>query len=185
MAFESVKMNRLSPIKKYKVTLLIIFSIWFASSLVAPFTVPAHSVNDLSGKASHLDNAQVWGKMNPFAATVYFLGDVFCAEISDHSFYLNGNQMPFCARCTAINVGLLIGILITLYFSPKINLVWLGLGLLPMVIDGGMELVSSYQSSNLLRVITGLLAGIVVSFYLAQFAERMLIQKDPIKLQGS
>jgi uncharacterized membrane protein len=43
-----------------------------------------------------------------------------------------------------------------------------------MVLDGGMELVSSYQSTNLVRVITGLMAGIVVSLYLAHFAEEMM-----------
>jgi uncharacterized membrane protein len=167
-------MNSMSPVKKYKITMITIFSIWLATSLIAPFTIPANSVNDLSGGASHLDNAKVWGKMNPFAATVYFLGDVFCAEISSHSFFLNGNQLPYCARCTAIIVGLLTGMLIALYFSPKFNLLFLGLGLLPMVIDGGMEVVSSYQSTNLIRVMTGLLAGLFVSLYLAHFAEEMM-----------
>jgi uncharacterized membrane protein len=169
-----MKRSGMSPIKKYKITLLVIFSIWLATSLIAPFTIPANSVNDLSGGASHLDNAKVWGKMNPFAATVYFLGDIFCAEISSHSFFLNGNQLPYCARCTAIITGSLIGMLVALYFSPKFNLLLLGLGLLPMVLDGGMELVSSYQSTNLVRVITGLMAGIVVSLYLAHFAEEMM-----------
>ena len=163
-------MNRKSPIKKYKITMIAIFSIWLASSLIAPFTIPANSVNNLSGKASQIDNEKVWDKMNPFAATVYFLGDIFCAEVSSHSFFLNGNQLPYCARCMAISVGLLAGMLIALYFSPKFNLIFLGLGLLPMVIDGGMEIVSSYQSTNVLRVITGLLAGIVVSLYLAHSA---------------
>jgi uncharacterized membrane protein len=167
-------MNRKSPIKKYKITMIAIFSIWLASSLIAPFTIPANSVNNLSGKASQIDNEKVWDKMNPFAATVYFLGDIFCAEVSSHSFFLNGNQLPYCARCTAIITGLVIGMIAALYLNPKFNLLLLGLGLLPMVIDGGMELVSSYQSTNLIRVITGLLAGIAVSLYLAHFAEEMM-----------
>jgi uncharacterized membrane protein len=164
----------MSPLKKYKVTLIAIFSIWLVTSLIAPFTIPENSVNDLSGGASHVDNAKVWGKMNPFAATVYFLGDIFCAEISSHSFFLNGNQLPYCARCMAIIVGLLTGMLIALYFCPRFNLTFLGLGILPMVIDGGLEIVSSYQSTNLIRVITGLLAGLAVSLYLAHFAEEMM-----------
>lgn len=167
-------MNRMSPIKKYKITLLTIFSIWLATSLIAPFTVPANSVNNLTGKAAQIDNEKVWDKMNPFAETVYFLGDIFCDEISSHSFFLNGNQLPYCARCTAIITGLTIGMLVALYFSPKFNLLLLGLGLLPMVIDGGLENISSYQSTNLIRVITGLLAGIVASLYLAHFADQMM-----------
>ena len=67
------------PTKKYKNTFIIILSIWLAASLIAPFTIPSNSVNDLSGRASYIDNEKVRGKMNPFAATVYFLSDIFCA----------------------------------------------------------------------------------------------------------
>ena len=44
--------------------------------------------------------------------------------------------MRFCTRCTAIDVGSLIGMLIARYYNPKFNLVLLTLGLLPMVGDG-------------------------------------------------
>src|SRR5271157_555158 len=101
-----MKKNEHDFVKRYKFTLLVLFSAWLACIVVAPLTVPANSVGDLSGGSMRIDNAKVWGNMNPFAATVYFLGDSFCTEISDHSFYLNGNQMPFCARCTAIFAGL-------------------------------------------------------------------------------
>ncbi|HTY47947.1 MAG TPA: DUF2085 domain-containing protein [Methanomassiliicoccales archaeon] len=108
--------------------------------------------------------------MNPFAASIYFLGDSFCTEISDHSYYLNGNQMPFCARCTGIFVGLVIGMLIAVVFDPKVRLFILGLAVLPILIDGGLQLVTTYQSTNPLRMATGLLAGIAASLYLSRMA---------------
>ncbi len=153
--------------RRYKLLLLTIFSVWLACTIIAPFTIPANSVNDLTGKATQIDNEKVWDKMNPFAGPVYFLGDLFCAEITDHSFFLNGNQMPFCARCTAIFVGLVVGALIGLYFGPRFNMMMLAIGLLPIVMDGGLQLVSSYQSTNLVRVMTGLVAGTAISLYLS------------------
>jgi len=169
-----MELGRLTPSKKYKLTLLIFFSLWLAFTLIAPFTVPGNSVNDLSGKASQIDNERTWGKMNPFAASMYFLGDAFCTEITDHSYFLNGNQMPFCARCTGIFIGLVVGMVVAIVLDPKIRLWLLALGLLPILVDGGLQLVTSYQSVNPLRVATGLLAGMVVSLYLSRMANTLL-----------
>jgi uncharacterized membrane protein len=85
--------------------------------------------------------------------------------------------MPFCARCTAIFVGLVVGMLVALWLNPKVSLLMLALLALPVVIDGGLQLVSSYQSTNLLRVVTGLLAGIAVSLYLSRLVNAMLAPK--------
>ncbi len=164
----------MSPAKKYKVTLLVLFAIWLSCNLIAPFTIPAHSVNDLTGKATQIDNEKVWGRMNPFAESIYFLGDAFCLEIASHSYYLNGNQMPFCARCTAIFFGLVIGMIVAIFLNPRINLLILVMGLLPMMIDGGLQIVSSYQSTNPLRLATGLLAGIATSLFLSRMANAVL-----------
>lgn len=172
-----MKKNEPDFIRRCKFTLLVLFSAWLACIVIAPLTVPSNRVSDLSGGSMRIDNARVWGNMNPFAASVYFLGDSLCTEISDHSFYLNGNQMPFCARCTAIFAGLVVGMLVALWLNPKVSLLWLALLALPAVIDGGLQLVSSYQSTNLLRVVTGLLAGIAVSLYLSKLVNAMLAPK--------
>ncbi len=167
-----------SPAQRCKITLLIIFSIWLAVVIIAPYTITSNSVNNLSGKVSQIDNWKAIEKMNPFAGAIYFLGDMFCTEISDHSFYLNGNQMPFCARCTSIFAGLVMGLLIAVIFDPKVNLLLIGLALLPIAIDGGLQLVTSYQSTNPLRVATGLLAGVAISLYFSNIANIMLAPKS-------
>lgn len=133
--------------------------IWLELIIIAPFTLPYNTVDNLSGKVNQIDNWKEIDKMNPFSASIYLLGDTLCTEISDHSFYLNGNQMPFCARCTNIFAGLVLGLLIAVIFDPKVNRLLIGLALLPIAIDGGLQLITSYQSTNLLRVATGLLAG--------------------------
>lgn len=47
---------------------------------------------------------------------------------------------------------------------PKIY--WLVPALLPLVIDGGTQLIGLRESTNLLRVITGFIAGYAAVFYL-------------------
>jgi uncharacterized membrane protein len=155
------------PSRKFDISLLFIFSIWLAFVLLAPFAVPYHSVDGLSGKGGQVDNWKTIDKMSPIVAPAYILGDMFCIELSDHSYYLNGNQMPFCARCTGIFAGLVIGMLLAVRSNLKVNNLLIGLGILPLLIDGGLQLVTSYQSTNPLRVATGLLAGAAVSLYLS------------------
>ncbi len=159
-----------TPAQRCKITLLILSSIWLALIVIAPFTIPYHTVDNLSGKVSQIDNWKEIEKMNPVAASIYLLGDTLCTEISDHSFYLNGNQMPFCARCTSIFAGLVLGLLIAVMFDPKVNRLLIGLALLPIAIDGGFQAMTSYQSTNLLRVATGLLAGVAISLYFSYIA---------------
>ena len=70
--------------------------------------------------------------------------------------------MPICARCTAIYGGLLAGILLFMilprlsgHLARKILL----FAAIPMFIDGLTQLAMLRESTNLLRIETGLLAG--------------------------
>ena len=109
--------------------------------------------------------------MNPLAAVVYALGDINCHQMTSNSFYLNGNEMPFCVRDMGIFIGLALGSLIVLFFSPKFS--WLALIVLiaPIIIDGGAQLVSDYVSFNQLRLATGILAGLGVTYYLGHLTD--------------
>jgi uncharacterized membrane protein len=42
-------------------------------------------------------------------------------------------------------------------------------GLVPIGIDGGLQLVTDYESNNILRLATGLLAGAALALLLAHF----------------
>jgi len=171
-------------VQKYKITMLFFFSIWLALTIVAPFTIPSGTANNLSGNTVQIKNWNSIDKMNPFAASIYLLGGMFCTEISDHSYYLNGNQMPFCARCTGIFIGLVVGMLIAVILNPKVKIFLIGLAMVPILIDGGLQLITTYQSTNPLRVATGLLAGIAVSLYLSNVANIALapIRAEKINL---
>lgn len=83
-----------------------------------------------------------------------------CHRRTDRSFYIKGEQMPICARCTGELVGMIVALLTCFLYRPSI-LVTLIL-MIPMVVDGFTQLLTSYESNNIKRVITGLLFGYAI-----------------------
>ena len=80
-----------------------------------------------------------------------------CHCRSDRSFYWKGTQFPICARCT----GELVGILLCPVTFPLISWSpWIFAALmLPMILDGIIQMLTSYESNNRRRFLTGLLFG--------------------------
>ncbi len=143
-----------------------IFGVWLLLVLLSPFLVEYGSINNLSGSVFSLDNLNEFSDFNPVARIVYILGDVNCHQIEERSFFLNENQMPFCARDTGIFIGLFSGTLIALLIAIRIKLHLLFLGILPLIIDGSFQELTGYASTNVMRVATGILAGGVIALYL-------------------
>lgn len=145
---------------------LIITLVWALMVMVAPLTLPAGSVKDLSGVVGIRDNENQTGKMNGFARFVYDSGDVNCHQRASRSFYINDNEMPYCARCTGIFVGLVAGAAFSLFIILDLK-VWYIIGaLVPMGIDGVGQLFGLWESTNLVRVLTGGLAGVITGIAL-------------------
>ena len=95
---------------------------------------------------------------------IYKSGDRLCHQKADRSFFLNGNEMPFCSRCTAIWIGLAVGLGFMVLYVIELNekfLVAIILSLIPIGVDGIGQLFGFWESTNFIRLITGLLAGIV------------------------
>ena len=91
-----------------------------------------------------------------------------CHGIASRCLYLWNVPMPICARCTAIYVGLFAGILLFIVL-PRIQAHLarriLAFAALPMLIDGLTQLSTLRESTNLLRIETGLLAGAAFAFW--------------------
>jgi uncharacterized membrane protein len=146
--------------------IFIITALWSSGLIIAPLTLPSNSVKDLSGSVGIIDNTNITEDMNPYARFYYGLGDSQCHQIKDRSFFLNGNQIPFCVRDSAIFLGMALGLGIALFKRYPIKLWWIIGGLIPIGLDGGLQLVTSYESNNVFRLITGGLAGIVTTLAL-------------------
>ena len=98
----------------------------------------------------------------------------FCHGMPERCFTLEGVPMPICARCTGIYAGFLLGVFL-MFAVRKLHRLrlpaWLAVALVaPLFIDGVTQGIGLRESTNELRVITGLLAGTtLVSWVLTRF----------------
>jgi len=149
-------------------TAFAILLFWLLGNISSPYLAPHGTIdfgNDgLVGSGDKTDEIALIN--SSFARFFYRMGDANCHQHADRSFFLNGNQMPFCARCTSIFLGLAIGAAVLIFLELELHIFWILLGLVPMGIDGGLQLFTDYESNNVLRFITGSLAGIMVGIAL-------------------
>ena len=134
-----------------------------------------------------------WSELNPFWGFVYAFGDLNCHQKHERSWEINGNQMPVCTRDIGIFIGLFIGAALfglrgvnrwtvrdtflsvfpdekieTLYLKDRrmvAMLLLIGIGIAPMGIDGFTQLLTGYESTNPVRVVTGLFSGLVIGWW--------------------
>lgn len=81
-----------------------------------------------------------------------------CHCLPERSFYIKGKKFPICARCTGELVGIFIAI-ITASFMSIMPIYLLLLMLVPLILDGYIQLTTSYVSTNSRRFFTGLIFG--------------------------
>ena len=146
--------------------------------------------SDIGHDQSKHGGAFAWSELNPLWAFTYAFGDLNCHQKHERSWEINGNQMPVCTRDIGIFMGFSIGCLIFglrgfnrwtirdtfLSVFPDLRMqgvyqrdlrmilmiVILGIGVIPMAVDGFTQLlVDSYESNNPLRIATGFFSGLV------------------------
>lgn len=91
-----------------------------------------------------------------------------CHGIASRCLVVFGVPMPICARCAAIYAGLIIGVVIV-QLLPSMRergaRIVLAVAITPMGIDGMTQLVRLRESTNDLRVATGVMAGIALAMW--------------------
>lgn len=93
---------------------------------------------------------------------------LFCHGIPRRCLVLWNTPMPICARCTAIYAGALFGLLLFPLLprvSERAARISMYVLAAPMAIDGLTQLTTLRESTNWLRIATGLPAGIVFVFW--------------------
>ena len=141
-----------------------LFTIFFFIQIIAPMSIPYGEIKDLSGSTIISDNIEKIKSIQTPWNYLYSLGDSMCHQKSERSFFINGNQMPFCSRCTAIILGIALGIGFMFFYKFELDdrfIFIMLIGFIPIGIDGVGQLFGFWESTNLIRVITGLLVGIV------------------------
>lgn len=171
---------RLPKLTSPVVLVVFIFcAVWLSLVVSAPYLVRHNTLLDLSGSVTVRDNTDQFRQLSPLPKAIYSIGDVECHQIASRSFFLNGNEMPFCSRDLGLFIGLAAGFGIAAFFRYRLNPFLALAGLVPMGIDGGLQLVTSYESNNPLRVTTGIIAGLALAILLAYYV--FLIQEDRAK----
>jgi len=153
------------------------FLLWIILQFIAPLALPNNSIINLSGNVGVLDNKEAIEKMQFPIDFVYICGDRLCHQKVERSFFINENQMPFCSRCTAIWLGLVIGLGFMIFYKIELNdkfLILILIGIVPIAIDGVGQLLHLWESTNIIRLITGLLAGIVTGFAIGIIIEELI-----------
>jgi len=158
---------------KWNKTSFVLLWGWLSLLLFSPYIIDNGTTGDLSGVVGKYDNKEVIEDMNIIAKSIYYIGDLNCHQLSHRSYSYNDNQMSFCARDTGIFVGLVLGFM---YASRKKIILTLPLviaALLPIGLDGTIQLLTDYESTNPKRLITGLIAGIATGIAIKIIADSL------------
>jgi len=164
--------------RRAKRTFALILLLILACILIAPWTIPEGSAKELDGLVGRIDNESEWEDMNPFAHAVYWIGDMYCHQMEARSFLMNDNQLPVCARDLGIVLGMALGMAAFVRLRITMSPLHLILGLLPMALDGGLQLITGYESMNPVRLITGGAAGLVVAMFMAMVFQETLRRRE-------
>ena len=156
-------MEKREKVSKIICFIFLIFFCFICLQFLSPAILRSNQIPDLSGSTIFEDNTEITKDL-PFPINIlYSYGDRICHQKQERSFFINGNQMPFCSRCTAIWFGIPIGLFLLVFYTIELNEKILGMiiiSILPLAIDGIGQLIGLWESTNILRVITGLPVGI-------------------------
>jgi uncharacterized membrane protein len=103
-----------------------------------------------------------------------------CHGIPERCLLLFGVPMPICARCVGVYVGLLAGLWITaaaiarryaVFPRERILRIVALAAITPLGIDGLTQLVGLRESTNPLRIATGLIAGFAFGMWILSAVE--------------
>ncbi len=196
---------------KIPLVLLIISMTWSILLYITPATLAPGTVVDLDGNANMIDYSSLWEELPIPHNAVYYLGDLNCHQKFSRSYVINGNQMPVCSRDVGIFIGCNIGIALVFFVNTRLSPTRAFLNLwvneskierfrhrrifvaiiliifgLPLVLDGIVQGVTNYESTNDIRLLTGIIFGIMYAYgatVLMTSIARSDIKPAPVNLE--
>jgi uncharacterized membrane protein len=104
---------------------------------------------------------------------------IMCHGIPERCLYLFGVPMPICARCVGIYAGLIMSLIMGLIafrllpmVTEKAMRVAAFIAVTPLAIDGLTQLARLRESTNPLRLATGIAAGFAFGMWVLTAVER-------------
>lgn len=115
---------------------------------------------------------------SPLASKFYSYLALSCHQIPSRCFWILGSNTGLCARCLGVYLGY-VSIWIILISSLRLKSLtstnrpssYIALLLFPLILDAGLQMVSSYNSGNITRFFTGYFFGIGAGFILFSYVQ--------------
>ncbi len=149
-------------VKASVVTYMVILSggvVWCAGFILAPVLVSWGGA---------------WGIIG---SSLYQFFHPICHQLEGRSFHVLGKPLAVCIRCSSVYVAFLSGTLLFPLVGDFTRTLWsrrdtLLYAVLPMVVDVVMDELGIHSSTEVTRLITGTVFGVVVSFYIIPTAQQ-------------
>ena len=109
----------------------------------------------------------------PVSGVLYAIGSLICHQIAERSFYVDGFQLPVCARCLGLYAGGAAGSLAAVFIGRAFTArqtphraayMMTALAAVPTVITVAMEWGAGWPVSNVVRAAASLPLGSAVAF---------------------
>lgn len=95
-------------------------------------------------------------------------GKTGCHQLAERSFFAGGRQFPVCARCLGVYIGQLIAYVFCVFRRPNVFVSLAAAG--AMLLDWLLQYKKILKSTNIRRLITGILGGFgVISLFITLF----------------
>lgn len=122
----------------------------------------------------------------PSGESIYRMLSLICHQLPARSFWILDFPCGLCSRCLLGYTGLAIASLfVSCSFSYSKKFIIASTLLLPGIADGLIQLMTSYESTNLIRAATGLTGGIGLFILLSSlnfFSKRRKLYNEYINL---
>jgi uncharacterized membrane protein len=96
-------------------------------------------------------------QMDLIGALIYLAGSVVCHQLPERSFFLDGQQLPVCARCTGLYAGGLAGL--AAWFAIKLARGWRRMVVPPRVALAVVAITAAPTALSLLTAALGVWDG--------------------------
>jgi uncharacterized membrane protein len=125
--------------------------------------------------------------MGALESVLTFLGSSLCHQLEERSSYIDGFQMPLCARCLGLHLAFLISAtLIMVRRDSRLSglpsarsMVAIGLLMAPAMADVALSYLGVVETDNVRRAVTGAMFGAALAFVLIPFIRSVLSKDDP------
>ena len=115
----------------------------------------------------------------PLAGVAYLAGSLICHQLPERSFHIGAAQLPVCARCLGIYLGLGVLLMFRVLRSNAPGSTVLGsrvvllAGAVPTVMTVALEWLGIWEPSNPVRALSGVPLGAAIAFVVVDAAAKL------------